>query len=67
MAGNLLEKEVTAAHVADAFVALALSERTTGHVVTVDGRNVGPNCAEAAVGHRFPPSPPGFISACDRP
>ncbi len=40
MAGNLLKKEVTAAHVADAFVALALSERTTGHVVTVDGGNV---------------------------
>ena len=40
MAGNLLKKEVTAAHVADAFVALALSDRTTGHVVTVDGGNV---------------------------
>ena len=31
-------------HVADAFVALALSERTTGHVMTVDGGNI-----EAAV------------------
>ena len=40
MAGNLLKKEVTAAHVADAFVVLALSDRTTGHVVTVDGGNV---------------------------
>lgn len=40
MAANLLKKEVTATHVADAFVALALSERTTGHVVTVDGGNV---------------------------
>ena len=39
MAGNLLKKEA-AAHVADAFVALALSRRTTGHVVTVDGGNV---------------------------
>ena len=40
MTGNLLKKEVTAAHVADAFVALALSERTTGHVVTVYGGNL---------------------------
>ena len=40
MAGNLLQKEVRADHVADAFVALALSERTTGHVMTVDGGNI---------------------------
>ena len=40
MAGNLLQKEVRAEHVADAFVALALSERTTGHVMTVDGGNI---------------------------
>ncbi|MGB1695313.1 MAG: bifunctional aldolase/short-chain dehydrogenase [Paracoccaceae bacterium] len=40
MAGNLLKKEVRADHVADAFVALALSERTTGHVMTVDGGNI---------------------------
>lgn len=40
MAGNLLRKEVRADHVADAFVALALSERTTGHVMTVDGGNI---------------------------
>ncbi len=39
MAGNLLGREVEATHVADAFVALALLERTTGHVVTVDGGN----------------------------
>ncbi|WP_424830643.1 bifunctional aldolase/short-chain dehydrogenase [Ruegeria sp.] len=39
MAGNLLGREVEAAHVADAFVALAQMERTTGHVVTVDGGN----------------------------
>ena len=40
MAGNLLKKEVEGSHVAEAFVALASSERTTGHVVTVDGGNV---------------------------
>lgn len=39
MAGNLLGREVEATHVADAFVALALMERTTGHIVTVDGGN----------------------------
>jgi hypothetical protein len=31
---------VKASHVAQAFVALAQSERTTGHVMTVDGGNV---------------------------
>jgi len=31
---------VRASHVAQAFVALAQSERTTGHVMTVDGGNV---------------------------
>ncbi len=40
MAGNLLKREVEARHVANAFVALALSERTTGHVLTVDGGNI---------------------------
>ncbi len=40
MAGNLLGAEVRADHVADAFVALALLERTTGAVLTVDGGNV---------------------------
>lgn len=40
MAGNLLGAEVEARHVAQAFVALALAERTTGHVMTVDGGNV---------------------------
>ena len=39
MAGNLLGREVEAGHVADAFVALAQMERTTGHVMTVDGGN----------------------------
>ncbi len=40
MAGNLLRREVEAKHVGDAFVALALSVRTTAHVVTVDGGNI---------------------------
>lgn len=40
MAGNLLGREVLADHVADAFVALALSARTTAHVMTVDGGNI---------------------------
>jgi len=40
MAGNLLHREVQARHVADAFVALALSPRTTAHVMTVDGGNI---------------------------
>ena len=39
MSGNLLQKEVEAKHVADAFLALALMPRTTGHVLTVDGGN----------------------------
>ncbi|WP_170773291.1 bifunctional aldolase/short-chain dehydrogenase [Ruegeria lacuscaerulensis] len=39
MGGNLLGREVQAHHVADGFVTLALSERTTGHVLTVDGGN----------------------------
>ncbi|MEM9575164.1 MAG: SDR family oxidoreductase, partial [Pseudomonadota bacterium] len=40
MAGNLLKREVEAHHVADAFIALAKSERTTAHVMTVDGGNI---------------------------
>ncbi|HHC29969.1 MAG TPA: SDR family oxidoreductase, partial [Rhodobacterales bacterium] len=40
MAGNLLKREVEARHVAEAFVGLALSERTTAHVLTVDGGNI---------------------------
>jgi NAD(P)-dependent dehydrogenase (short-subunit alcohol dehydrogenase family) len=40
MAGNLLGREVRASDVADAFVALAKLERTTGAVLTVDGGNV---------------------------
>ena len=40
MAGNLLRREVEARHVGEAFVALARSERTTAHVMTVDGGNI---------------------------
>lgn len=40
MAGNLLKQEVEAHHVADAFVSLAKSERTTAHIMTVDGGNI---------------------------
>jgi NAD(P)-dependent dehydrogenase (short-subunit alcohol dehydrogenase family) len=40
MAGNLLGAEVEARHVADAFVALAKMERTSAHIVTVDGGNI---------------------------
>jgi rhamnose utilization protein RhaD (predicted bifunctional aldolase and dehydrogenase)/NAD(P)-dependent dehydrogenase (short-subunit alcohol dehydrogenase family) len=40
MAGNLLHLEVTADHVAQAFIHQALAERTTGDVTTVDGGNI---------------------------
>jgi rhamnose utilization protein RhaD (predicted bifunctional aldolase and dehydrogenase)/NAD(P)-dependent dehydrogenase (short-subunit alcohol dehydrogenase family) len=40
MGGNLLKREVEAHHVADAFVMLARAERTTAHVMTVDGGNI---------------------------
>ena len=40
MENNLLRKEVEARHVAEAFLNLALSARTTGHVITVDGGNI---------------------------
>jgi hypothetical protein len=40
MAGNLLSQEVRSSDVAEAFVALALLERSTGVVLTVDGGNV---------------------------
>ena len=40
LSGNLLNKEVEAEHVAEAFLSLVLSERTTGHVMTVDGGNM---------------------------
>ncbi|MFO7477713.1 MAG: bifunctional aldolase/short-chain dehydrogenase [Methyloceanibacter sp.] len=40
MSGNLLQAEVTAADVAQAFLALAKARKTTGHVETVDGGNI---------------------------
>jgi NAD(P)-dependent dehydrogenase (short-subunit alcohol dehydrogenase family) len=40
MGGNLLGLEVTAADVAQAFVALAKSPKTSGAVITVDGGNI---------------------------
>ena len=40
MGGNLLHREVEAHHVAEGFVMLAQSERTTAHVLTVDGGNI---------------------------
>jgi rhamnose utilization protein RhaD (predicted bifunctional aldolase and dehydrogenase)/NAD(P)-dependent dehydrogenase (short-subunit alcohol dehydrogenase family) len=40
MGGNLLKREVTAADVALAFVALAKARATTGHIETVDGGNI---------------------------
>jgi NAD(P)-dependent dehydrogenase (short-subunit alcohol dehydrogenase family) len=40
MSGNLLGQEVLAEDVARAFVSLALAEKTTGAVLTVDGGNI---------------------------
>ena len=40
MAGNLLQAEVLAEDVAQAFVALAKARKTTGHIATVDGGNI---------------------------
>ncbi len=40
MAGNLLGREVTAEDAARGFVDLALAEKTTGAVLTVDGGNI---------------------------
>jgi rhamnose utilization protein RhaD (predicted bifunctional aldolase and dehydrogenase)/NAD(P)-dependent dehydrogenase (short-subunit alcohol dehydrogenase family) len=40
MGGNLLSKEVTAEDVAQAFVSLALADKTTGAILTVDGGNI---------------------------
>jgi rhamnose utilization protein RhaD (predicted bifunctional aldolase and dehydrogenase)/NAD(P)-dependent dehydrogenase (short-subunit alcohol dehydrogenase family) len=40
MSGNLLQREVTAADVADAFVFLALARKTTAATITVDGGNI---------------------------
>ena len=67
MAGNLLKKEVTAAHVADAFVALALGNGPPAMSSPSTAGTSRLRCGEAAVGPPFPPSPLSFISACDRP
>ncbi|MBY0509889.1 MAG: SDR family oxidoreductase, partial [Rhodospirillaceae bacterium] len=40
MGGNLLSQEVTADDVAQAFVSLALADKTTGAILTVDGGNI---------------------------
>ncbi len=40
MSGNLLGREVTAEDVAQAFIDLALAEKTTAAVITVDGGNI---------------------------
>ncbi len=40
MSGNLLGREVTAEDVAEAFVYLALANKTTAAIVTVDGGNI---------------------------
>ena len=40
MSGNLLGQEVRASDVAQAFVALALAQRTTAAILTVDGGNI---------------------------
>ena len=40
MSGNLLSKEVEAKHVAEGFLSLAKSERTSAHIITIDGGNI---------------------------
>jgi NAD(P)-dependent dehydrogenase (short-subunit alcohol dehydrogenase family) len=40
MGGNLLRREVQAHDVAEAFLALALAQKTTGAVLPVDGGNI---------------------------
>jgi len=40
MSGNLLQQEVMAEDVAQAFVDLACATKTTGAVLTVDGGNI---------------------------
>jgi NAD(P)-dependent dehydrogenase (short-subunit alcohol dehydrogenase family) len=40
MSGNLLGREVTPQDVAEAFVVLAMADKTTGCVLTVDGGNI---------------------------
>ena len=40
MSGNLLAEEVTAEDVGQAFISLALADKTTGAILTVDGGNI---------------------------
>ncbi len=40
MSGNLLQREVEAKHVAQGFIMLAKSERTSAHILTIDGGNI---------------------------
>ena len=40
MSGNLLSQEVLAKDVAEAFYHLAISKKTTGAILTVDGGNI---------------------------
>ena len=40
MSGNVLGLEVYAEHVAEAYIALAKSERKKDHTTTVDGGNI---------------------------
>ena len=40
MTSNLLAKEVEAKHVAEGFLSLAIAERTSAHVLTIDGGNI---------------------------
>jgi rhamnose utilization protein RhaD (predicted bifunctional aldolase and dehydrogenase)/NAD(P)-dependent dehydrogenase (short-subunit alcohol dehydrogenase family) len=40
MKGNLLSEEVKAIHVAEGFLALAKTERTSAHILTIDGGNI---------------------------
>ena len=40
MTGNLLNEEVEAIHVAKGFLALAETERTSAHILTIDGGNI---------------------------
>ena len=40
MTGNLLKEEVEAKHVAEGFLALAKSDRTSAHILTIDGGNI---------------------------
>ena len=40
MTGNLLALEVEAKHVAEGFLSLSKTERTSAHILTVDGGNI---------------------------